>query len=225
MQLDTMLSVTEENYLKAIYKLSRGDDAAVSTNAIAALLDTSAASVTEMLKRLTEKGYTTYEKYKGVRLREEGEAIATKMLRRHRLWEVFMVDKLHFSWDEVHPIAEQLEHIQSDKLIDRLEEFLHFPKFDPHGDPIPDKEGNITYRQQVQLTALGSGRTGIIVGVADHSKAFLRHLEQLGLLLGTEVRLLEKFEYDGALKLQLNDEREQVISQKVGQNLYVKPQS
>lgn len=223
MQLDTLLTVTEENYLKAIYKLSQQDETAVSTNAIAALLDTSAASVTEMLKRLTDKGYTTYEKYKGVRLREAGEAIATKMLRRHRLWEVFMVDKLRFSWDEVHPIAEQLEHIPSDKLVDRLEEFLKFPKFDPHGDPIPDREGNITHRPQVKLAALGLKQAGIIVGVADHSKAFLRHLEQLGLLLGTEIYLLEKFEYDGALKLQINDIHEQVISQKVGQNLYVKP--
>lgn len=222
--MPTQLSSTEENYLKAIFKLSIATNESVSTNAIAAMMDTSAASVTDMLKRLTEKGYTLYEKYKGVRLSDDGQNIATMLVRKHRLWECFMVDKLNFSWDEVHPIAEQLEHIQSEELINRLEHFLGFPKFDPHGDPIPDKDGKFAYQQQIPLSDLKKGQKAVVVGVREHSPTFLKYLEQLNLILGTNLEILDIVEYDGSMHLNINEDTTQVVTLKVGQNVYVQLQ-
>ncbi|MCI5083695.1 MAG: metal-dependent transcriptional regulator, partial [Saprospiraceae bacterium] len=144
-------SHTEENYLKAIYKICERKGKAASTNAISNAMQTSAASVTDMLKRLSEKELIHYERYKGVTLAEAGNKIATTLIRKHRLWEVFLVEKLEFSWDEVHEVAEQLEHIRSPKLVEELERYLGYPKFDPHGDPIPDAEGRFTYRKQTLL--------------------------------------------------------------------------
>lgn len=216
-----MISSTEENYLKAIFKLSEHSTKSVSTNAIAQVMDTSAASVTDMLKRLTEKGYTHYERYKGVRLSDEGRQVATNLLRKHRLWEVFMVDKLGFSWDEVHPVAEQLEHIRSKELVNRLDEFLGFPKFDPHGDPIPDKEGKFTYRPQVLLNTLQEGEHAVVVGVNEHSTSFLQYLEQLQLVLGAHLQVIGRQEYDGSMQLLVHDKM-LFITQKVAQNLFVK---
>lgn len=218
-----MISPTEENYLKSIFDLSQKTEETISTNAIAACMNTSAASVTDMLKRLTDKGYTVYEKYKGVLLSEKGKTAATQLIRKHRLWETFMVEKLHFSWDEVHPIAEQLEHIQSDTLIDRLDAFLGYPQFDPHGDPIPDKNGKFTYRRQVPLAELKVEQIGVIVGVGDHSSSFLKYVEQLNMVLGTKIKVLEHFEYDMSLRLLLNDKTERIVSHKVCQNLFVNP--
>ena len=146
------LSYAEENYLKAILKLSGSPDGTVSTNAIAAQLDTSAASVTDMLKKLSDKELITYQRYKGASLTDDGQRIATTLVRKHRLWEVFLVQSLGMTWDEVHEIAEELEHIQSDRLIDRLDHFLGHPKFDPHGDPIPNAQGKYTLRAQIPLT-------------------------------------------------------------------------
>ena len=212
---------TEENYLKAIFKLSGKDSEMVATNAIAMSMNTTPASVTDMLKRLTEKGYILYEKYKGARLNEKGRERAVLLIRKHRLWETFMVDKLNFSWDEVHPVAEQLEHIQSPKLIDRLDEFLGFPKLDPHGDPIPDKHGNFEHHKHITLSELAVGKEGIIVGVKEHSKAFLQYLEKLNLILGTRVEILSSFEYDQSLLVKIADDVEHTITHKVAQNLYV----
>jgi DtxR family Mn-dependent transcriptional regulator len=151
------LSQTEENYLKAIFKISEQQDAPASTNAISQAIRISAASVTDMLKRLAEKDLIHYEKYKGVILTPAGNRLATRLIRKHRLWEVFLVEKLHFSWDKVHEIAEQLEHIRSPELVERLDQFLGNPKYDPHGDPIPDAEGKFTHRQQVSLDELHPG--------------------------------------------------------------------
>lgn len=215
------VSSTEENYLKAIFKLSERNKNTASTNAIAALMQTSAASVTDMLKRLAEKELIHYEKYKGVLLTEAGRKIATHLLRKHRLWETFLVDKLDFSWDEVHPMAEQLEHIQSVELVDRLEAFLGFPKFDPHGDPIPDKEGNFSHHHQLLITELELNTAAVVVGVKDHSPSFLKYVEQLGLTLGTEIEVLERFDYDQSVSLRINKEVEQLITFKVSNNLYV----
>ncbi|MCP4442219.1 MAG: metal-dependent transcriptional regulator [Aureispira sp.] len=222
--MPAQLSSTEENYLKAIFKLSGNSSKSVSTNAIAAMMDTSAASVTDMLKRLTEKGYTLYEKYKGVRLSDDGRKIATMLIRKHRLWECFMVDKLSFSWDEVHPIAEQLEHIQSEELINRLEHFLGFPKFDPHGDPIPDKEGNFAYQQQIPLSDLKPNQKAVVVGVREHSPTFLKYLEQLNLILGANVEVLDVVEYDASMQLHINQNSTQMVTLKVSQNVYVQLQ-
>ena len=138
-------STAEENYLKAIFKITEKEGKTATTNAIAAALNTTAASVTDMLKRLAEKDLINYEKYRGVQLSSGGEQIATILIRKHRLWEVFLVNKLGFAWDEVHELAEQLEHIQGEALVERLDEYLGRPQFDPHGDPIPDAEGRWTY--------------------------------------------------------------------------------
>lgn len=217
-----MISQTEENYLKAIFKLSEKTEGSVSTNAIAAEMNTAAASVTDMVKRLSKNDFIIYERYRGVQLSPQGDAIARNLIRKHRIWEVFLFDKLNFTWAEVHDLAEQLEHIQSDELIDRMEALLGFPKFDPHGDPIPDKNGKFAEREQKPLSELAIGGTGIIVGVREHSKEFLHYLEHFGLILGTEVSLLAVYDFDSSLKIKINNSVEQMITQKVGNNLFVK---
>jgi DtxR family Mn-dependent transcriptional regulator len=217
-------SQTEENYLKAIFKICERNGKAASTNAISNAMNTSAASVTDMIKRLEKKEFIHYERYKGVTLTETGNDIATSLIRKHRLWEVFLVEKLDFSWDEVHEIAEQLEHIRSPKLVERLERYLGYPKFDPHGDPIPDAEGRFTYRKQILLTKLNKGDKGVIVGVYEHSPAFLQFLDQLGLVLGASVEILEKYDFDESLRVMINDQKEWTISKKVSQNLFLQQQ-
>lgn len=216
------LSHTEENYLKTIFKLSGKEHAAVSTSAIALSMQTAAASVTDMLKRLTEKGYVLYEKYKGARLNETGKAVAVNLLRKHRLWETFMVEKLNFSWDEVHVVAEQLEHIQSPKLIDQLDRFLGFPKFDPHGDPIPDRDGHFEHPSSTSLADLKPGQTAVIVGVQEDSAALLRYLKKCHLILGAQVELLQVLEFDQSHHIRLENGQELTLTHKVAQNLYLK---
>ena len=186
------LSYVEENYLKAILKLSGTPDGVVSTNAIAAQLSTSAASVTDMLKKLSDKDLIAYQRYKGASLTSEGQRIATHLVRKHRLWEVFLVQALGMTWDEVHDIAEQMEHIQSDRLIESLDKFLGFPKFDPHGDPIPNAEGKYTVRAQVPLSKLTEGQQGIVIGVREDETAFLKHLNERALLLVKASQCLQK---------------------------------
>ncbi|MBK6933071.1 MAG: metal-dependent transcriptional regulator [Saprospirales bacterium] len=217
-----MVSQAEENYLKAIFKISEKEVKAASTNAIAAEMQTTAASVTDMLKRLAEKNLIDYEKYRGVQLTAEGNRVATVLIRKHRLWEVFLVDHLGFAWDEVHDLAEQLEHVQGNALIERLDRFLGHPKFDPHGDPIPDAEGRWTLRPQALLATLKPGDRGVVTGVEDHSPAFLQYLDQMGLSLGAEIELLERFPYDQSVRVRTQAGREVSLSEKVGQNLYVK---
>jgi DtxR family transcriptional regulator, Mn-dependent transcriptional regulator len=217
-----MNSFTEENYLKAIFKLSAEDPEGVTTNAIADLLNTKASSVTDMIKKLSEKKLVNYVKYQGVTLTKKGKKIATDILRKHRLWEVFLVNHLNFKWDEVHDLAEQLEHINSEKLIDNLDKFLDYPKFDPHGDPIPDKEGNIYHHREVSLNDLEEKKSGIIVGVKDHTAGFLQYLEGTKLLLGTKVKVLKKFTYDDSILISIGTGKELTISNKVSRNLYIK---
>ncbi len=217
-----MLSQAEENYLKCIFTLSEKTEKLVNTNSIARALDTSAASVTDMLKRLSKREYIEYRPYKGVKLSEQGDVIARKLIRKHRLWEFFLCEKLGFSWDEVHDIAEQLEHIQSDDLVERLADFLDHPKFDPHGDPIPDKEGRFSVRKQIALVDLPVGKKGIIIGVREHSNDFLKYLNQHRLTIGVTIKVLEYFEYDQSLKIRLGSGTETVISQKVANNIFVK---
>ncbi|MEM6379450.1 MAG: metal-dependent transcriptional regulator [Bacteroidota bacterium] len=216
------ISHTEENYLKAIFKISEKTGSNASTNAIAQAMDTSAASVTDMIQRLSAKSLINYEKYKGVTLSEAGQQIATSLIRKHRLWEVFLVEQLQFSWDEVHEIAEQLEHIKSEELVRRLDSFLEHPKFDPHGDPIPDAEGNFTFRKQVLLMDLDVEEEGIVVGVQDTSTQFLQYLDQMKLVLGVEVKLLERFSYDESIRIEVKQTQKQLtLSKKVCQNIYV----
>lgn len=220
--MKTPLSHTEENYLKAIFKLSELSSDNVSTNAIAEKLSTTAASVTDMLKKLSAKKLIDYEKYYGVSLTDKGTKVAKDLIRKHRLWETFLVDKLKFSWDEVDELAEQLEHIRSEILTDRIDQFLGYPKFDPHGDPIPDKHGNIAYHEDVTLEVMKKGEEGIIVGVIDHSTAFLQYLDKINLVIHTRVRIKDEEEFDQSKILILNHKHELIVSQKVAANLLVR---
>jgi len=219
--MTTMTTSAEENYLKAIFKIAEKEPGAVLTNALAAEMGTSAASATDMLKRLSDKQLVAYEKYRGVTLSETGNKIATDLIRKHRLWEVFLVDKLGFAWDEVHDFAEQLEHIQGEHLTERLDDFLGHPRYDPHGDPIPDAKGEWIRRPQTRLLTLTAGQRGIVTGVDDHSPTFLQYLAELGLSLGAELEVLDRTAYDQSTKVRIG-ERETVLSEKVGQNLYVR---
>lgn len=211
----------EENYLKAIFKISEKEPGPVLTNALAAAMGTSAASATDMLKRLSDKQLVAYEKYRGVTLTPEGDRLATSLIRKHRLWEVFLVEKLGFAWDEVHDFAEQLEHVQGDNLTDRLDEYLNHPRFDPHGDPIPDAQGRWIRRPQVRLTTLSPGQKGIVTGVDDHTSPFLQYLDELGIALGVAIELLDRTVYDQSSKVRIAG-KEYTLSEKASQNLFLR---
>ncbi|PST82147.1 iron-dependent repressor [Pedobacter yulinensis] len=202
-----MQSFTEENYLKAIYHLAEQPEQYVQTNAIADRLQTKAASVTDMMKKLADKGLIDYVRYTGARLTPAGHQTAVDIVRKHRLWEVFLVETLNFKWDEVHDVAEELEHISSVLLIERLDEFLGFPRTDPHGDPIPDKHGKFEKRSFVKLTKLEPGSSGTVTGVSEHSTPFLKHLEKLGLTLGAGITVNEISEFDGSVELLLENKK------------------
>ena len=219
--MNFVISQTEENYLKAICKITQEEENPASTNAVAAAMSTTPASVTDMLKRLAEKSLLHYEKYKGVSLTEEGQKLAWSLIRRHRLWEVFLVDKLGFAWDEVHDIAEQLEHIQSPALVEKLDNYLGFPRYDPHGDPIPDVNGHFLVREQWLLSRLTPGQKGKVVGVNEHSAGFLKYLDQLGLVLGTELEVTELFDYDHSARIIVNQGETMIVSHKLCDNLFV----
>jgi DtxR family transcriptional regulator, Mn-dependent transcriptional regulator len=216
-----MLSQTEENYLKCIYKLVDGTTAPALTNHIAAAMRTTAGTVTDMVQRMSEKQLVHYEKYKGVTLTDAGLAAAMQLIRKHRLWEVFLHDKLGFAWDEVHDMAEELEHVTSSALVDRLALFLGNPQFDPHGDPIPDAEGRIAGRPQVALSTLASGDHGIITGVNEHSPAYLHYLQQAGLMLGVQIEVMEVVGFDQSMQVRTADLRVLQLSEKVCRHLFV----
>lgn len=220
-----MFTQAEENYLKAIYKITQNTaDQTVNTKAIADELGTTSASVTDMIKKLTDKSLLSYEKYYGVSLTKEGQKMAIKLLRKHRLWEVFLHDKLGFNWDEVHEVAEQLEHIQSLLLIERLDAFLDYPKFDPHGDPIPNENGNFTYRNQVSLSSIKeSGKQLTMLGVKRHHSEFLKYLDSIHLKPGAQLKILSIQEYDQSIKLRVEGRDEILITQQVSQDILVKP--
>jgi DtxR family Mn-dependent transcriptional regulator len=194
-------SIPEENYLKAIYHLSASGTGAIGTNQLAEALSTTAASVTEMLKRLSGKRLVVYRPYHGVSLTNGGRKAALRTIRKHRLWELFLVRTLQFGWDEVHSIAEQLEHIQSDVLTDRLEAFLGHPRFDPHGDPIPDSRGRMPGRRERSVADLSPGEGGIISSVGSDDPDFLRQLDELGIRLGTELHIEDRFHFDASARV------------------------
>ncbi len=216
-----MYSQTEENYIKAIHSLNQKGREGASTKAIADLLNTQASSVTDMLRKLSDKGLVNYQRYKRPELTDNGIAEAMRIVRKHRLWETFLVEKLGFGWDEVHDLAEQLEHIRSPRLTDRLERFLDYPRYDPHGDPIPDKEGRMEAREELLLSGLEDGERAKIVGVRDSSAELLRYLDRMGLVLGTDLKVVERFQFDGSRDLEKVDGERLTISFQVAQNLYV----
>jgi len=216
------MTFSEENYLKTIYHLTNAVDSDVcSTNAIAEKMETKASSVTDMLKKLAEKDLIHYKKYQGVSLTDKGKLAAKMIVRKHRLWEVFLVEKLDFSWDEVHDIAEQLEHIKSEKLINKLDDFLGNPTEDPHGDPIPDSEGRIIKVEKQLLSELTEKNIGICVGVKDTSSEFLKYLDKQEIALGSKIEFVSKESFDQSLKIKVNG-RDLIISNKIASNLFVK---
>ncbi len=214
------MTLSEENYLKTIYHLSALANTAVSTNAIAEKMDTKASSVTDMLKKLAEKNCINYIKYQGVSLTDTGKLAAKMIVRKHRLWETFLVEKLDFAWDEVHELAEQLEHIKSEKLINKLDDFLGNPTEDPHGDPIPDALGRILKIEKQLLSECEKGRIGICVGVKDTSSDFLKYLDKQEIALGSQMEIIEKESFDASLRIRVGTS-EITVSQKIASNIYI----
>lgn len=216
-------SLADENYLKAVYHLSGDNSAAVSTGLLADYLNVSAASVTDKIKRLKEKGFVQYQKSRGVMLSKEGRRIALSVIRKHRLWELFLVNVLGFGWDKVHDIAEQLEHINSDELVDRMDRYLGFPTTDPHGDPIPDERGKISEPHLQHLAEADVGQSFHIAAVASADAEFLKFLDKKGLGLHAEIVLQSRERYDGTLTLILQGKNPVVISEQVARQIWVKP--
>lgn len=216
-------TLAEENYLKAIYHLSEGGKLNVSTNSLAAKLETKPASVTDMIRKLSDKDLVIYEKYQGVNVSKQGKEYALKIIRKHRLWETFLVEILGFGWDEVHSVAEQLEHIQSALLIERLDTFLGHPKFDPHGEPIPDADGNYRQKIRILLSDLKIGQKGKLVAVKVSDASFLRYLDKLHLEIGSHVEILDIISFDHSLLILINKESEVYISKEVAANLFCEP--
>ncbi len=212
---------SEENYLKIIYHLSLNSDSGASTNAIANAMESKPSSVTDMVQKLADKNLVAYKKYQGVQLTEKGKKAAIHIIRKHRLWEVFLVKKLGFSWDEVHDVAEQLEHINSEKLVDNLDKFLDFPTEDPHGDPIPDKNGQLPKLKRQLLSQAPLNTELVFVGVNDSSVSFLQYLDKQNIALGAVIQIIEKENFDNSLKLKINNS-EIVISQLISNNIFVK---
>jgi len=212
---------TEENYLKAIYRIHESTGDSVSTTAIAEKLQINAASVTDMFKKLGQQKLVVYEKSRGVKPTEKGRKVALQILRKHRLWETFMVEMLKFSWDEVHEVAEQLEHVHSDVLIERLDQLLGYPKFDPHGDPIPDKNGKMPVLDSILLSEGKIGQTYRISGVSENSGTFLKYLNKIGLAPGSQVKILEVEEFDASMKLLIGNKEEIILSRQAAANLSV----
>ena len=216
-----MYSLSEENYLKAIYHLSNHGKESVNTNAISEEMKTTPASVSDMIRKLSKKKVVDYQKYKGVNISEKGKEIALKVIRKHRLWEVFLVEKLNFHWDEVHDIAEQLEHINSPLLISKLDEFLGYPKHDPHGDPIPDDNGVFASVKKEPLTNVETGQICKVIAVNDSSSSFLKYLDKVGISIGSSLKVVDRMEFDGSLDITINQQKSITVSQIVAQNILV----
>ena len=216
------LSFTEENYLKAIFHLSDESNIAVSNNGLAESLNTKPATVSDMIKKLARKEFVDYKKYQGVNLTPTGRTAALKVIRKHRLWEVFLVDKLHFKWDEVHDIAEQLEHVNSPILVQRLDDFLGNPKVDPHGDPIPDNNGDFQTGPKILLSDMVTNDVGVIIGVTDSEPKLLQYLDKVQIRLGLKIRILDKIDFDGSIQIQCEEKPSLFLSATIAQHLTIR---
>ncbi|MGZ8524349.1 MAG: metal-dependent transcriptional regulator [Chitinophagaceae bacterium] len=213
-------STSEENYIKAIFHLQKGGK--VTTNELAAELQTKPASVTDMMKKLSTKKLVHYKAYHGFTLTNDGRKVALLIIRRHRLWEFFLAEKLKFSWDEVHAVAEDLEHVSSKKLIDKLDEYLGFPRFDPHGDPIPDANGKIETSKQVCLTELPLNKTAVVCYVSDQSTEMLELLGHKKIAIGTRLEVKRKFNFDNSLEIKIRQQLPINISEQLSKNIFAK---
>jgi DtxR family transcriptional regulator, Mn-dependent transcriptional regulator len=215
------VSISKEDHLKAIFHLQQ-EQGLVTTNALAAALNTRPASVTDMLKKLKEQKLLNYERYKGFKLTGEGRRAAVQIIRKHRLWEFFLVKKLQFRWDEVHAIAEELEHISSRELIDRLDAFLGFPQSDPHGDPIPDSQGRLQIRRQLSLAELPLNKTAQVSGISSQTSEMLELLQYNHIRLGTRLEIRKKFPFDNSLEIKVRNRPPVTLSAQVAKNVLVK---
>ena len=213
-------SASEENYIKSIYNL-QGKTEKVNTNSLAGYLNMRAASVTDMLKRLKTKRLLEYRKYHGFRLNDSGNKEALKIIRRHRLWEFFLVTMLGMEWDKVHAIAEELEHVSSNDLIKRLDNFLDHPKIDPHGDPIPDANGKMPVLHQVSLNNFTLKKDGIVSSVSSQTKQMMEMLNHYGITIGCRIKVLKSFDFDGSLQIKISKQPPCIISGQAAQNVFV----
>ncbi len=211
---------SEENYLKALYHLSIHDHSLISTTELADSIKTKPSSATDMLQKLHEKALVVYTKYKGAKLSTQGRIKASQIVRKHRLWEVFLVDKLAFGWEEVHEIAEQLEHIKSTELVERLDEFLGCPTTDPHGDPIPDKKGNMVTIQKSLLADQPVDSKSVLMGIKDSDSGFLTYLSQKNIKLGSCIEIIDKEPFDQSMTIKIDDQTH-FISKTISNNIYV----
>lgn len=216
-----MLTQSEENYLKVIYNLSGTGKDIVSTNAVAEAINSKAASVTDMIQKLNKKGLLKYHKYQGVTPSSTGEKEALNVIRKHRLWELFLVQKLKFNWNEVHDVAEQLEHVDSPMLIEQLDIFLGRPKYDPHGDPIPNTNGDMESSPTVTLSMLKPGEQCKVICAKDSSSEFLLYLDKIKISLGAEINVLDYFDYDGSYSVRVDNSTPTTLSSKVAKNIYI----
>ncbi|NQZ77742.1 MAG: metal-dependent transcriptional regulator [Ekhidna sp.] len=219
--MSSPLSLAEENYLKAIYHLSENGNASVNTNSLAESVSTTPASATDMVKKLASKNLVGYQKYKGTTLLADGKREALTVIRKHRLWEVFLVEKLSFKWDEVHDIAEQLEHIKSPMLIKRLDQFLGYPTMDPHGDPIPNEAGEMKDIIKASISKIDVGSKGIVVAVENDDSLLLQHLNSVGIKIGSKIHIISRTDYDGSLSVSVDSGVPQFISQTVADNIMI----
>ena len=216
-----MYTLSEENYLKSIYRLAQQPNFKITPTAIAESLGNNPASVVDMIRKLTEKKLIAYDKKKGVELTSQGLKDAVLIVRRHRLWEVFLLEKLGYHWDEIHDIAEELEHISDASLADRLDKFLGFPEYDPHGDPIPKANGKVPKPYSVTLTDLKVGDNCRVAAVRDTSSSFLQYLQKLDIGIGTRIQLIEKITFDNSLVISISGKENTTVSQKFGENILI----
>ncbi len=217
-----MATQSEENYLKNIFIiLEKNNSLPVTTNELSDVMSIKAASVSDMLKRLSEKKLIHYKKYKGVLLTQKGKGRAVCIIRKHRMWEYFLVEKLKLQWDEVHAVAEELEHVNSDLMIDKLDLFLGHPKFDPHGDPIPDQRGKVVSRNFKNLSALAIHEKGKVAAVLEQQPAFLRHLKKLSIQIRTPLEVIDRMEFDKSMSIRINNGSVTNISFEIAKNILI----
>jgi DtxR family Mn-dependent transcriptional regulator len=213
-------STTEENYLKAVYYL-QGKHGNVSTNALAARLQSKPASITDMMKKLSNKKLLNYKPYYGFSLTTEGKKVALSVIRKHRLWEFFLAEKLNIGWDEVHGIAEELEHVSSKKLIDKLDAFLDYPAFDPHGDPIPDKLGKMQKSNKIPLTNLKLSTPAKVISISNPKPNVVEILKEKKITVGTLVEVKRVFDFDHSLQVKIAASKTETISKQLANMIFV----
>jgi DtxR family Mn-dependent transcriptional regulator len=216
-----MLTISEENYLKCIFRLSQEAGKKITPTAIAEILAHNSASVVDMIKKLTDKKLIEYNKTTGVKLTEKGHKAALQIVRKHRLWEVFLLQRLGYSWEEVHDIAEQLEHVQHAELADRLDKYLGYPIYDPHGDPIPQVNGKMAKTFKTTLIEVKEKESCQVTGVKDSSNSFLQYLQKLKIGIGTKITVAEKITFDDSIVINIDNRNKITVSKKFAENILV----